>query len=295
MKNKNNKIVIGTLSGLLLFVSSLALMFYTDKDTLTHETTPTLEVFVAAKKIEKGSYIDADSLKRARIAKQFLPQKPLLDTEIVGRYANVDIYKDEPFRIEKLSDEKPREKKAAPQQPKQLTYLQEDIQDDNKTTSDTLTLPLSLFKNIDPTLRKGDVVDIVSVTYTQNKERQKSFATKYVAIQIPIHAFIMDNQQTTDYLQKDAEGVAHTAQNITLKLTPKEIKNLLALYYKTQALNQNRVYNTNNYGGQLWLVKSSKTLDTAILKMKENMLFDRKTYVKPKKHSKPKVSISYEN
>ena len=294
MKNRHNRIIIGTLSGLLLFASSLALMFYSNQGQETQ--TQSVETFVAAKKIARGSYIDANDLKRTRIAKAFLPQKPLLDTEIIGRYARVDIFAGEPFRTEKLSNEKPQNKEEKPKLFKK-EVVKEEFKDNNQTTPDTLTLPLSLFKNIDPTLQKGDIIDIVSVNYKQNKDRQKSFTTKYVAIHIPVNAFIIANHKTQSYLHTDKEGVVHTATNITLELTPKEIKNFLAVYYKTQALNTDRVYNTNNYGGQLWLVKSSKTLDMATLKMKKNMLFDRKTYVKPKKHTKPKpkVSISYEN
>lgn len=292
MKNRQHRIIIGTLVGLLLFSSSLALLFYSQQGKTDANQGEFVEAFVSSKDINKGSFLDNTMIKKINLPKSLLPQTPLLDTEIIGRYAAVDIYKNEPIRAQKLSITNPLEELEIETFKEKLVH-DSSYKEDNATSVDTFTLPLALFKNIDPTLKKGDYVDIVSVTFKEKKEKQNIFTTKYVAIHIPISSFIINNKSSLTYTESGPESTTLKAQNIVLEVSPKEIKNFLKVYYKTQELNTNRAYNTNNYGGQLWIVRSSKNLDAKTLKAKKAMLVDRKTYIKPRKKTK-QVSISYE-
>lgn len=292
MKNRQHRIIIGTLVGLLLFSSSLALLFYSQQGKTDANQGEFVEAFVSSKDINKGTFLDATMIKKIDLPKSLLPQTPLLDTEIIGRYAAVDIYENEPMRAKKLSTTNPLEELEIETFKEKLVH-DSSHKEDNATSVDTFTLPLALFKNIDPTLKKGDYVDIVSVTFKEKKEKQNIFTTKYVAIHIPISSFIIKDKSSSSYTKSGPKDTTLKAQSIVLEVSPKEIKNFLKVYYKTQELSTNRVYNTNNYGGQLWIVRSSKNLDAKTLKAKKAMLVDRKTYVKTRKKTK-QVSISYE-
>ena len=290
MKNRQHRIIIGTLVGLLLFSSSLALLFYSQQGNANTHQENMVEVFVSSKDIHKGTQIDADMIKKISLPQAMLPKTPLVDTEIVERYAAVDIYENEPFRVQKLSETDPLKTLKIETFKEKLV---QNTNEGNNSIADTFTLPLSLFKNIDPTLKKGDYVDIVSVTFKGDKEKKNNFSTKYVAIHIPVSSFIINEKSSSIYTIHGDDDALIKAQSIVLEVSPKEIKNFLKVYYKTQELSSNRVYNTNNYGGQLWLVKSSKNLDAKTLKVKQAMLVDKKTYVARKKNPN-KVSISYE-
>jgi hypothetical protein len=290
MKNRQHRIIIGTLVGLLLFSSSLALLFYSQQGNANTHQENMVEVFVSSKDIQKGTQIDADMIKKISLPQAMLPKTPLVDTEIVERYAAVDIYENEPFRVQKLSETDPLKTLKIETFKEKLV---QNTNEGNNSIADTFTLPLSLFKNIDPTLKKGDYVDIVSVTFKGDKEKKNNFSTKYVAIHIPVSSFIINEKSSSIYTIHGDDDALIKAQSIVLEVSPKEIKNFLKVYYKTQELSSNRVYNTNNYGGQLWLVKSSKNLDAKTLKVKQAMLVDKKTYVARKKNPN-KVSISYE-
>jgi len=175
------------------------------------------------------------------------------------------------------------------------------------TTNDTIAIPLSLFKNKDSSLRAGNFVDIVSIVPKQLKNRELSFTTKYIAIHVPINSFISQNVTTSSYTRtititsttsakkKVTTTKVIEADTIVLDMSPKDIKNFLALYYKSQALNDKRAYNTQNYGGQLWIVNAATNVDKELQKQKEQLLLDRKKVIKKRvrKHVQT-VSIAYE-
>jgi hypothetical protein len=156
-----------------------------------------------------------------------------------------------------------------------------------------------LFHNIDTTLQKGDYIDIVSLKEKKSKKGERDFDVKYVALRVPIHSFVSGTTLMERYTQNVGEGKdAKTvyAKSVVLETSPKDIKNLLSLYYKTQKLNKERVYNTNN-SGHLWIVKCSEDANATIQAKKEKMLADyvpKYVKVKRKKRVKERVSISYE-
>jgi len=288
---------MGILVGLVLFTSSVALLMYLKQSKANENIQKNVEVYVASKHLTIGDYIGADSITKERVPQNYISFTPLVAEEIIGRYAKVDIFPKEPIRSEKISISNPLDVKVK----KTVQNTDEQKQKIVQTTSDTISIPLSVFKNKDTSLKAGNYIDIVSIIPKQLHNKEFSFSTKYIAIHIPIHSFVSKNVTTSTYTRtvttttnKVTKSQIIEADTIVLAMSPKNIKNFLAVYYKAQALNNNRVYNTANYDGQLWLVNAATDVDATIQKQKEKLLVDKKRKIIKRKKRAKKVSISYE-
>jgi len=288
---------MGILVGLVLFTSSVALLMYLKRSKANENIQKNVEVYVASKHLTIGDYIGADSITKERVPQNYISFTPLVAEEIIGRYAKVDIFPKEPIRSEKISISNPLDVKVK----KTVQNTDEQKQKIVQTTSDTISIPLSVFKNKDTSLKAGNYIDIVSIIPKQLHNKEFSFSTKYIAIHIPIHSFVSKNVTTSTYTRtvttttnKVTKSQIIEADTIVLAMSPKNIKNFLAVYYKAQALNNNRVYNTANYDGQLWLVNAATDVDATIQKQKEKLLVDKKRKIIKRKKRAKKVSISYE-
>ncbi|QOP42206.1 SAF domain-containing protein [Sulfurimonas marina] len=294
MKNKQMRMVVLILIGLVLFTTSLALLMYSKQSALENQVNKVkfVEIFVTTRDIQKGELLSANTIKKAKLPQEYLVGMPLTASEIIGRYAVVDIFKNEPIREQKIALVKPQEQNSSVVIKSKVQQEKPELKDE---VFDTVSIPISVFKNIDTSLRKGDKIDIVSVENTQ-KGREIDFKTKYIALNITIDSFVANGKMTNSYLSSYVEGKPVFAQNIILEISPKDIKNFLMLYYKTQALNGNRVYNTKGNSGHLWIVKCSKVQDEDIQKKKEKMLADYVATVKQRRAIKrlDEASISYE-
>jgi len=293
MKNRKSRIIMGIMVGLVLFSSSVALLLYLRSVKTKTPTQQNIEVYVAAKDLKKGDLLDAKSIVKTQLPKSYINFTPLTDSEIISRYARVDIYKGEPIRLEKISASKPVEK-MQPIKQKSKEKVQMVTPRLQQATEDTMSVSLSVFKNKNTLLGKGDYIDIVSTIPTSNKHKANSFSTKYIALHVKINNFISNGKATNTSVTYNAKKQIIRADTVVLRMSPKEIKNFLAIYYKTQTLNSNRVYNTNNYGGQLWMVKTPKEIDPKLQAEKKRLMVDRKVYFKKHKKQYRKVKISYE-
>jgi len=292
MKNRKNRIVIVILVGLVFFSSSIALLMYSKQSQTKEVNNLLIEVFASSKALKKGVLIGASDIKSIKLPKSYMAFTPLTQSEIIGRYTSVDILAGEPFRKEKISILKPKAPK------KRVSRVVEEVEPKElapKVYNDTITIPLTLFKNIDNTLKKGDFIDIVSIKSKKSKNTEISFETKYIALHIPIDSFVHNYSSVKTFISKDEDENLVAADSVVFKMDPDDIKNLLSLYYKAQELNANRVHNTKKANiGHLWMVKCSEVIDESAQKKKERMLVD---YIVQKKRRKftPRVSISYEN
>ena len=293
MKNRKNRIVIVILVGLVFFSSSIALLMYAKQSKSKEVNEALIEVFASSKALKKGVMIGAHDIKSIKLSKSYMPFTPLTQSEIVGRYTSVDILAGEPFRKEKISLSKPSSVKKIT---KNKVVLQEEEVKElaPKVYNDTITVPLTLFKNIDNTLKKGDFIDIVSVKSKKPKNQETSYETKYIALHIPIDSFVSNYSSVKSFISQDEDEKIIKADSVVFKMDPDDVKNLLALYYRAQELNANRVHNTKKLNlGHLWMVKCSEVVDESAQKKKERMLVD---YIVQKRRRKisSSVSISYE-
>jgi len=294
MRNRQTRIIIGILVTMVLFASSIALLMYSKQSNLSDYVEGHVEVYVTAKHLKKGTKISERDLTKAFLPKSYLAFTPLTQSEIVGRYAKVEIFAKEPLRKEKISATKPVEKKSIVLnstllKKKTSTVLKESIK------HDTITVSLSLFKNIDTSLRKGDKIDILSVLEKRSKSSAGKYTTKYIALNVNVHAFLLNAKSVKKYMTKDKKGTYLKADSVVFEMSPDEIKNFLSIYYTTQELNSKRVFNTNGNRGHLWMVKCSSQVNTQDEKIKKSMMVDRKQKVYKRRKTVQKVSISYED
>jgi Flp pilus assembly protein CpaB len=299
MKNRQSKLIIGILSGLVLFASSVALLMYSKQNTLASQIAKNTEVYVARRDLQTGEYITANDIVKSSLPEELINFAPPKATQIVGKYVKEKLYKNEPIRPEKISSRKVSIK----QQSQQTKVLKRQHSESNKHKSiqqtDTLSFPVESFRNLDNSIEAGDYIDIVSALPKYNKKGEiEDFVTKYIALHIEVLYYLRDKQKQKTLLtlsqtaqKEQTQGLK--AKTLVLNMTPKNVTQLLRVYYKTQKLNEKRVYNTQNYGGQLWVIKTTKDKNATLQKMKERMLLGKKRY--HRKQKQQKVSISYEN
>jgi len=290
MKNKQTRIIIGILVALVLFSASIALLMYSKQATSDTKSVNNIEVYIAKVHLSQGEMINAGDIEKAYLPKSYLSFTPLTQSEIMGRYAKVEIFAKEPLRKEKLSIIKPESNASS----MKIVEVKTEVSSINESpTLDTITVDLSIFKNIDSSLEVGDHIDILSVM-PKKKSKETEYITKYVALNVTINSFERGGIKT-DTLVTHKESKAVYADAIVFEMLPSDIKNFLSLYYRTQELNSNRVFNINkDNNGHLWMVKCSSEVDRNAQREKNSMLLDHVVRYKKKK-SIQRVSISYEN
>jgi hypothetical protein len=295
MKNRQTRIIIGILVGLVLFASSIALLMYTKQSGQAVESSNNIEVYVANQHLTQGHKITASDIVKAYLPSSYIPSAPLTPDEIIGRYTQVEIFAKEPLRKEKISLLQPTE-----EQPKTLessaVKIQEMPAQKGLQMSDTVTVPLTLFQNIDTTLKTGDYIDIVSIIPSASRGKDMEFNTKYIALHVLINSFV-SNAAKIDNVTLTQEKKILRADSVVFEMSPSDIKNFLSTYYKTQELNANRVFNTSKTNnGHLWMVKCSDEVDEKSQKAKDRLMVDYvSTYKKVRAKAVEQVSISYEN
>lgn len=286
MKHKKDKIIIVALSSLVLFSSSIALMLYLKgKNTVSNVNIKTVQIYVASKELKKSEQLSANSIKLKSYAQEQINFPILTKEEIIGKYTNMAIYKDEPMRLEKLSVTK-----SVDDSSEQVIKI--DTTDRFFTQYDAFTLPLSMFQNIDFSLKSGDLIDIVSIA---NPE-EKNLKTRYAALQVKVLGFSKNGENIKSYIsykKTDKEVLQELADTVILDMKPRYIKNVLSLYYETQSLSKKRINSHEKQSGHLWIVKTQESLDKKMLQEKEKLLVDNVV----KRYSSKKVQkakISYE-
>lgn len=319
MKQRKITLIIIALSSIVFFMSALAYKFYATSDELSSHIEEQVPIIVAKRDIKVGSLITKNDLTQQLLPKSYIGFAPLTPAEINGKYAKVNILSSEPFRMEKLSYEKPEVNVT---KAKVLEQVKESIECTTpielNSSMDTVTLDLSMFRNFDTTLKADDKIDIITVM-PKSKNTQSSrfsntavqkFDTKYVAIAVPIVSFVSNGKYVKDAMSSKRDKTnnilsSEIADQVVLGLKPKELSNFLTLYYVSQALNAQKVYNVNNqFEGHLWIVNSTLNSDKKSLKEKQAMMYNYKRVVKKrrttkrvkkKKVKKEKVLIDYES
>lgn len=291
MKNRQTRIIMGILVGLVFFSSSIALLMYSKQSSLNEYVEEHVEVYVSSKHLNKGDMINSTDIIKASLPKSYLAFTPLTKSEIIGRYAKIAIYPKEPLRKEKLTTAKPTENKQIIA--RKVMLKNSDIEEIEYVKRDTITVSLSMFKNIDSSLKKGDYIDIVSLKLKNSKSGAK-YNTKYVALKVKINSFISNMKKIKKYTFNTKDGLG-VADSVVFEMNPDEIKNFLSVYYTTQEFNAKRVFNNKSNAGHLWMVKCSSIKDDKKDMIKKRMLFDHIQTVYKRRKAPAKVSISYED
>ncbi len=227
MRNRQIRLIIGVLVALVLFASSLALLFYLrgiDKE----QKVQTQALYVASKDIQKGQMISLSDLQKADVSAHLAPSEVLDDASIIGKYAAVDIFKHEVIRKEKLTLKQIKEMPKVESGDEEVKEPQ--MQEKLTSKKDTITLALSLFQNIDTTLQQGDTIDIVSVIPKESQRgRSSDYETKYIALDVTIDTFVSGASRVGTIVQGAGEKMAF-ADSVIFEMSPKEIKNFFSIY-----------------------------------------------------------------
>ncbi|MEA3228944.1 MAG: SAF domain-containing protein, partial [Campylobacterota bacterium] len=148
MKFNKQIAIILVLTSLLLSALGAVYYFYTLNQNIITKNNQLRVVYVASKDIAKHKKIEKGDLKKVQIAKKFLLATPLLNKEIIGKYTKEKIYKNDIFRKEKI-----------------INKLSDDI---NNTIVEpfkynSYNIAFKMFKNPNYAIKKGDIIDIISV------------------------------------------------------------------------------------------------------------------------------------
>lgn len=270
MRDKKTKILVGILLSLIVFTSSIAFLMYTKQSRISKNQEENVAVYVSVKDIKKGEMLNAENMLLANLPKSYIGAQALTQEEIMGRYAATDILKNEPFRIEKLTLQKPQDDKFT------SSALDANSSGQKETEvqmlgSDTLSMAMDLFQNIDNSLKKGDYIDIVSVMPTRGADNEYEFSTKYIALHVQIGSITFPFIEAQD--EKSKLKPVSVPGSLVLQMEPKEIKNFLKLYYTVQNINNNRVYNEQNKG-HLWMIKCADNSNEEIQNYKKELTLD---------------------
>lgn len=304
-KKRNILLGVGFLS-LAIFAIIVTVMMYMIREQNSSDSEKNVAVYVAAKNIVTGQKITPDDIVLRSLPYDYVGAEPLSMTDIVDHYARVDIMKNDYLRFEKLSLKMPSMNESIAD----IQKIAENNSSKEGVTHDVISIPLSVFKNPDTSLRVGEHIDIVGIS--EYGEEKHQFTTHYIALNLSVSGFMKDGKKvetivsvTTD--EKTQVSTKVLADEILLDMSPKEIGRFLSLYYRSQELNNDRSHNTNNlYQGHIWMIKCNpagsaeealkrKMMDGHVLLRNTKHNTGRTLPALPKLTASPKGIVSYEH
>eukprot|EP01156_Anaeramoeba_ignava_P002246 Anaeramoba_ignava/a217917_168.p2 GENE.a217917_168~~a217917_168.p2 ORF type:complete len:479 (+),score=3.49 a217917_168:1775-3211(+) len=239
---KLNKQVIIILVLLSLLISSIgaAAYFYIKNKKTAMDNSKLVTIYVAAKDIKKGSLINEEMLKQTTVAKKFILTKPLLQKEIVGKFAKETIYENDIFRKEKIVN------RFEPEETSLIAPFE----------YNSYNIAFKLFRNPNYSLKKNDIIDIISV-YENKREDGSIIVSDPYKVQI-----IADNVKVLGFL-RDGEETDKTIveQVVTKTVKKKEIKEKIKVKADELLLDITsnvllKLTDDYNKGRQIWMVKT---------------------------------------
>lgn len=177
MKFNKQLIIILVLGALLMSALGAALYFYQMHEKTVKDSNKKVKVYIAKEKIPKNKQIEKSDIKEHFITKQEVLNRPLHLKEILGKFVKTDIYKNEIFIKEKISDKFPEDTHK-----KFIEF-----------TQNSYNMSFKMFQNPDYTLQKGDFINIVTSSQTVAAKIPK-YKSKYVARNIKVLGFIENGQ-----------------------------------------------------------------------------------------------------
>ena len=149
-KFMKNRTVLGLASIILALILSFGVTPFLNKQMKSQET-----IIRATKTIKKGEIIGPDKIIKVKVGGYNLPQDIIKEQqELIGKYATVDIFKDDYFLNSKISD-----------QDNSDNYY---LKDENMALSITIK---SLASGLSGKLKEGDIISIISTSDDGDKPR----------------------------------------------------------------------------------------------------------------------------
>ena len=246
MKFNKQTIILLVLTSLLLSALGAAYYFYTQNQRSITSNDQLRVVYIAAKDIKNHTKITDKDLKKYQIAKKFVLVTPLLKKEIVGKFTKENIYKNDIFRKEKISKTINVDKNSS-------------VIDHFKFNS--FNMQFKLFRNPNYSVKKGDIINIISVYPADTKKSNNSTnSVQYVASNIKIIGFLRNGKEVSKSIEKVKVTKTVKKKQVTQIIDQKANEILLDIDKKVLL----ELIDDYNRGNQLWMVETH-----AIIKKKK--------------------------
>jgi hypothetical protein len=240
MKFNKQIAIILVLGSFLLSAIGAAYYFYSAHNKSVVQMSQKVKVYVVNKSVKSGHQFGEKDLKEHFITKQELLAKPLSSGEIIGKYAKVDMFENEMIIKEKIIDT--------------LEQREEDlIKSDFKNNS--YNMGFRMFNNPNYTLKKGDIISIVSTYPITAADKLTQYSVQYVAKDVEVLGFILLGKPVAQVFNR---------QKVTKMVNKKEVEieedvkaDEIVLDIKSDILLN--LINDYNRGNQLWMVKRNST------------------------------------
>ncbi len=276
--NKQIVIILGLIS--LLFSSlGMAYYFYDQNTKSLIKSNKLIYVYVAKENIKKNTKITKEHLKKVKMAKNYILVTPLLNKEIIDKYAKENIYKNDLFRKEKISIKITNEK---------------DLVD--KFEFNSYNMQFRMFQNPNYSLKKGDYINIISA-YQVGKENKplNPHKVQYIAKHIKILGFLRDGKESDQVIKK---------MKITRTVKKKKITEMKDIKADEIILDINSkdllsITDDYNRGKLLWMIKTDNKIQSIekkkITKKRKERKYPVKWYKPRKSYTTFNATIHYEN
>jgi hypothetical protein len=241
MKFDKQLAIILILLSMLLSAIAISVYFYNQSQETIKKNNQLVVIYVAKENIPKDTLIEKKHIVQTTIARQFLLTKPLLEKEIIGKFAKEPIYKNEAFLKEKLTEKIEKKK----------------VNKDFNYKYNSYNMSLDLFQNPNYSLQPDDIIKIITVYPSSLNRENNDFQVQYIAKNIRVVGFMRDGYPSDKSIikkkikkiekkQQVEEIVDIKADEIILDIKQDTLISLIEHYYKGKNIN----------GKQLWMVKS---------------------------------------
>ncbi len=233
MRDSKLFVIISLLFLLLVSLSGLFYL-YQQNESIQKAQDTQIKLIVAKHDINQNSKIKKEDLKTILMAKSMVTFKPLIEGEIIGKYAAVPIFKEEPIRSEKIS---------------KLIEKEDHNSTAKKAKYDLYNIATKHFKNTNYMLKSGDLIDIIGVW-----EENGKFVITYCAESAEVHGFLFHGVLEEKAMKKVDKVVKD----------PKTKKEVIIPRYQqadeilldTDGKIITSIIKAHNKGDQLWMVMS---------------------------------------
>ncbi len=288
MKFNKQIVIILVLVSLLLSALGAAYYFYYLNQNSLVKNNQLKVVYVASKNIKKNTKIQKSHLKKVTIAKKFILTTPLIAKEIIGKYVKENFYKNDMFRKEKIRGKFDEDNTSVVEKFKYNSY----------------NISFKMFKNPNYSIKKGDIIDIISVyPAVETKFTKSPNAVQYVASQIKVLGFLSDGKESAKSINK--KTIIKTVKKKKVKQVINKKADDMLIDIKGKVLLS--LIDDYNRGNQLWIVKThlikeevkiveeevEETVVSKINTQKSNRVYKPRLYTPKETFKNVKATIYY--
>ena len=239
MQINKQLIAIIVLASLLFSAIGGSFVFFQKNQQTQKAKSELVTVYIAKDDIPRDTLLTIEHLAQTKISKEFILNPPLLKEEIIGKFTNEKIYKNEIFLKQKLDTQLVKEEKK--------------IIDFEKSS---YNMKFELFRNPNYALVQGEYINIISV-YPEgepdSKGRYPEFAVEFIAENLKVLGFIRNGHHESQSITQ--QTVKKTVEKKVVEVVEEVKSDEIILDIDLDVLL--RLTENYNKGNQLWMVKTA--------------------------------------